>query len=244
MTMTQNGNSHTNFNGWRTQPMYTFSEAAQLARVSTSSVRNWLIGYSGAGREIRPIFTTHDKNRAMVSFLNLIEIVVAGQFRKALHVKYQTVLRAYENAKAIVDSQYPFAHARLEPLGPRIVYMVKNRPIGESLQSVDNPAQWSFPMELPPLPTEVRQVISEIEYLQDLAAKWFPVGRDVPIVIDPRISTGIPTILGTGVTIGAIHERFKAGHKIEYLARDYKIEPSVVQTVIQYAMQHSELVAA
>ncbi len=109
---------------------------------------------------------------------------------------------------------------------------------------MDRPEQWSLPMALPPLPNEVLQVIEQIEYLQELAAKWFPVGRDVPIVIDPRVSTGIPTVAGTGVTVGAIHERFKAGHKIEFLSRDYELEPSVVQTVIQYAMQHSELLAA
>ena len=33
---TQNGN------GWRTQPMYTFSEVAQLSNVSVGTVRNWL----------------------------------------------------------------------------------------------------------------------------------------------------------------------------------------------------------
>ena len=240
MNMTQNGHS----NGWRTQPMYTFSEAAQLARVSTSTVRNWLRGYSGPERDIQPIFTTHDRNVAMVSFLNLIEIVVAGQFRKALRVKYQTVIGAYSNAKEIIDSQYPFAHARLEPLAGNIVYFIKSQPGNSSRQATDLPEQWSLPMELPPLPNEVRQIIDQIEYLQELAAKWFPVGRDVPIVIDPQVSTGIPTVAGTGVTIGAIHERFKAGHKIEFLSRDYELEPSVVQTVIQYAMQHSELVAA
>lgn len=242
--MTQNGNGHSNLDGWRTQPMYTFSEAAQLAHVSTSTVRGWLRGYSGPERDIQPIFTTHDRNVAMVSFLNLIEIVVASQFRKALGVKYQTVISAYAHAKEIVDSQYPFAHARLEPLAGNIVYFIKSQPGTSSRQAMDRPEQWSLPMDLPPLPNEVLQVIEQIEYLQELAAKWFPVGRDVPIVIDPRVSTGIPTVAGTGVTIGAIHERFKAGHKIEFLSRDYELEPSVVQTVIQYAMQHSELLAA
>ena len=40
--MSDNGNSK---NGWRTQPMYSFSEAAHLAHVSVSTVRNWLLGY-------------------------------------------------------------------------------------------------------------------------------------------------------------------------------------------------------
>ena len=235
---------NTEQNGWRTQPIYTFAEAAQLANVSSSTVRNWLRGYTGAGGEVQPMFSTHDRNVSMVSFLNLIEIVVAGQFRKALHVKYQTVLSAYENANEIVGSPYPFAHARLEPLGGNIVYIMKNQPKNTSRQAMDRPEQWSLPIELPPLPNEVLETIHQIDYLQELAAKWFPVGKEVPIVMDPRKSTGIPTVLGTGVTIGALYERFKAGHKIDYLARDYKLESSTVETVIQYALKHSELVAA
>jgi len=86
--------------------------------------------------------------------------------------------------------------------------------------------------ELPLLPNEARQIIDQIEHLQELAAKWLPVGRDVPIAIDPQASTDIPTVAGTGVTFGAIHERFKVGHKIEFIARDYELESSVVQTVI------------
>jgi len=236
--MTTNGHS---LNRWRTGPMYTFSEAAQLAHVSTSTVTNWLRGYTSAGHDIAPLITTHDRNRAMVSFLNLIEIVVAGQFRKALHVKYQTVLRAYDNAKQIFNLDYPFAHLELEALGGHIVQHYRNQPSGKSMQAMDTPEQWSLGL---PLPNEVLNTIHQLDYLEELAAKWFPVGRDVPIVIDPQISTGIPTVIGTGVTIGAIHERFKAGHNIEFLAGDYELEPSVIQTVIQYAMQHSELVAA
>lgn len=236
--MTTNGPS---LNGWRTGPMYTFSEAGQLAHVSTSTVRNWVKGYNNAGLDVAPLITTYDKNRAMVSFLNLVEIVVAGQFRKALHVKYQTVLNAYSNAKQIFSLDYPFAHLKLEALGGHIVQRYRNQPSNTSMQSIDTPAQW--PLGLP-LPDEVSNTIHQLDYLEELAAKWFPMGRDVPIVIDPQISTGIPTVVGTGVTIGAIHERFKAGHNIEFLAGDYALEPNVVQTVIQYAMQHSELVAA
>lgn len=236
--MTINGHSP---NGWRTGPMYTFSEAGKLAHVSTSTVRNWLMGYTSGGQDIAPLITTHDKNRAMVSFLNLIEIVVAGQFRKALHVKYQTVLSAYFNAKQIFNLDYPFAHLDLEALGGHIVQRYRHQPSIISMQAMDTPEQWSLGL---PLPNEVLYTIHQLDYVEELAAKWFPVGRDVPIVVDPRISTGIPTVVGTGVTVGAIHERFKAGHNIEFLARDYELEPTVIQTVIQYSMQHSELVAA
>ena len=68
---------------WRTQPMYSFAEAAHLADVSSSTVRNWLLGYTGKGREIRPLFSSPTDNGPRVSFLQLIELVVAAKFRKA-----------------------------------------------------------------------------------------------------------------------------------------------------------------
>ena len=67
--------------------------------------------------------------------------------------------------------------------------------------------------------------------------RWFPVGKAIPIVIDPLMSSGMPTIVGMGVTIPAIHRRFKAGHRIAFIARDLAIEPDLVETAIQYAEQ-------
>ena len=55
----------------------------------------------------------------------------------------------------------------------------------------------------------------EIEYELDLAAQWYPAGKSLPIVVDPRISSGVPTIKGRGVTIQVIHKRFKAGPRMD-----------------------------
>ena len=92
------------------------------------------------------------------------------------------------------------------------------------------------------LPELVRNAMSAIEYDddEDLASRWFPVGKEVPIVVDPRLSAGLPVIKGRGVTVQAIHERFMAGLDIEFIADDFQLEPRVIQTAIRY----SEKVAA
>ena len=92
-------------NLWRTQPMYSFAEAAHLSNVSTSTVRNWLVGYTGRNREIRPLFSSHTDQGPRISFLQLIEIVVAAKFRKAERVSYQTVYAAYVHAKDMYTSK-------------------------------------------------------------------------------------------------------------------------------------------
>ena len=85
--MTQVNGANVPLNGWRTDSMYSFAEAARLASVSVTTVKNWLFGYTVNGREVPPLFLS--SNSEMVSFLQMIEIMVAGQFRnKALGKAY------------------------------------------------------------------------------------------------------------------------------------------------------------
>ena len=213
---------------WRTQPMYSFGEAARLASVSTTTVKNWFLGYtSNAGREVPPLFPVGVGQDSMISFLQLIETVVAVQFRNADNVRYRDVHAAYRNAREIFGVEYPFAHLNLQALGNHIITRLECEESGESLQALDLPAQW-------PLPELVLETIRQIEYEGDFAAKWFPLGKDRPIVVDPRISSGIPTITGRGVTVHTIRKRWKAGHKINFIAEDLALESDVVETVLQY----------
>ena len=217
-------------NLWRTQPMYSFAEAAHLSNVSTSTVRNWLVGYTGRNREIRPLFSSHTDQGPRISFLQLIEIVVAAKFRKAERVSYQTVYAAYVHAKDMYNLEYPFANLTLETLGSHIVARMHGEEPGESLQALDSPTQWS-------LPGLVLETVHRIEYERDLAARWFPVGKERHIVVDPRISAGIPTIFKRGVTVQAIRRRWKAGHKIDFIAQDLALDTDLVETALQYGEQ-------
>lgn len=225
-----------NHNRWRTQPMYTFTEAARLARVSPSTVRNWLFGYTIGEREAPPLFKRSEEQRPFCSFLQLVEIVIAAQFRKEKHVSFQAVRRAHENARKEWGLEFPFAHLELRALGGHIVHLLRPRgSLAPSHPAIDQPGQWS-------LPGLVEETIRQLDYESELAARWYPAGKDVPIVIDPRISAGLPVIVGRGVTIEAIDKRFHAGHTIEFIAKDFRLKHGVVQEAIRYV--HTHMVAA
>ena len=103
-------------NGWRTGPMYSFAEAAHLADVSAATVRNWLKGYVTRDRQAEPLFNAPEDQGSGVSFLQLIEIMVAGRLRKAERASYRKVYEAYRNARGRYDFAYPFAHMELKQL--------------------------------------------------------------------------------------------------------------------------------
>ena len=226
---------HQTLNGWRTDSMYTFSEAAHLAGVSTTTVKNWLFGYRVRGRKVPPLFPSG--NSEMVSFLQMIEIMVAGRFRKSAFggksVPFRAVRDAYLNARELSGLEYPFAHMRLEGLGGHIVHLLREGGSLDSFQALDAPEQWT-------LPGLLRETIDQLEYDQELAARWFPIGKSVPIVVDPRLSTGLPVIQGRGVTVQAIRKRFYAGLNIDFIAKDFEMAPHLVETALRY----SERVAA
>ena len=219
-----------NLNGWRTDPLYSFSETAHLAHVSAGTVRNWLFGYTAQGREVQPLFKAPADQGPMVSFLQLTEIVVAGKFRKAERVSFQVVRRAYENAQQQSGLENPFAHLQLEALGGHIVSRLRKERPGTSIQTLDDPEQWT-------IPGLVLDTVRQFDYEQELAARWFPIGRSVPIVVDPRLSSGVPTLVGRGITIQALYKRWKAGHLIGFIARDFKLKDDLVERALQYAEQ-------
>ncbi len=93
---------------------------------------------------------------------------------------------------------------------------------------MNEPAQWT-------LPELVLNVMNQIRYERDLAARWYPVGDDVPIVVDPRITSGVPTIEGGRVTVRIIRKRFMDGQEIDFIAQDYELEKSIVEQAVRYA---------
>ena len=228
--MSHVANGQENLNGWRTESMYSFAEAAHLANVSAATVKNWLFGYTVKGLEVPPLFPASG-NGAMVSFLQMIEIMVAGRFRKSGPVKglpFSKVRDAYVFAQESWGVEYPFAHLKLEVLGGHIVHFLKEGGDVGSYQALDAPEQWTLPGLLR------RETIDQIEYDDELAARWFPIDKTVPIVVDPKLSTGLPVIQGRGVTVQAIRKRFKSGLRIDFIARDYDMDRDLVETALQY----------
>lgn len=215
-----------NKNGWRTQPMYSFKEVARLSGISVSTVRNWLFGYIVEERQVAPLIKA-PSDATCCSFLNLVEVMVAARFRKAEGTKYEVVKHAYENARKLYALEHPFASdLRLKSVGGHIVHMIKEK---GSFQAIDTPEQFT-------LPNLVAEIMEQLEFELELASKWYPVGKSIPIVVDPYISSGVPVIEGRGVTVENIEKRFYVGKQDwDFIADDLELTVKVIQEVIRFA---------
>ena len=220
---------------------YTVGQAARLAGVAPATVRRWLKGYEAPGRQMAPVFGAGGSPDGApgVSFLQLIEIVVVAQFRRGKRpVQLDRLRRAHAFARERFGLPYPFASLSLREFGGHVLHEFDEAdPHGPAL-ALDIGGQWA-------MPGVVSSLLECVDFsaVDHQAERWFPAGRDAPIVLDPRIGAGRLTVLGTGVTIDTIYQRFMAGESIEQLADDYDLSAATIQEAIRYADRRDLAVA-
>ncbi len=219
--------SNNNHNSWRIDPLYTIAETAHLTHVSHMTVRRWLYGYQTDNRDVLPILGKQQK-APQVSFLQLVEILIVSGFRKN-KVPLDRIRDAHDFAEMEWGIKFPFASLKLEPLGGHILHRFDEEKPGISLATLDTKLQqWT-------LPGLVLDTIHKFDYELELAARWYPKGKDTPIVVDPKISAGLPTIQNRRVTIETIRKRFKAKYSIPFIASDLKLKQNEVLEALRWA---------
>jgi uncharacterized protein (DUF433 family) len=103
--------------GWRTDAAYEIGEAHRLTGVSAASIKRWLRDYPSYIAELKPPWEpgmgrpwTH---LTRLSFLELVEVLVAGNIRTGKVGGYQEVRRYHDGLAAEWGTQFPFAHENL-----------------------------------------------------------------------------------------------------------------------------------
>ena len=216
---------------WRRGPLYSISEAARLSSVHYSTVRRWIYGSQTPSVHMRPVFgeqSRSDRTAVVVSFVELAEIVVVSMFRKK-RITLERIRRAHSYARKMSGLDFPFAHLSLATDGVRILTDFHEVEPGERFLALD-PDSGQLT-----LPGHVTDAIETFEFEGDLVARWYPVGRSVPIVIDPRFSSGVPTVPNRRLTIHAIRSRWKAGYNMQFISEDLELDANVVEEVLRYA---------
>jgi uncharacterized protein (DUF433 family) len=192
-----------------------------------------MFGYESPTGQMHPVFGPRGRDKeqgAAVSFLQLAEIVVVGRVRHR-RVKLERLRRAHSFARERFGLEYPFASLRLKTDGIHVLHQFEESEPGPSLV-LDLYGQLT-------LPEPVVKVIETFDFEQELAARWFPLGKDVPIVIDPCYGAGRPTIPNRRLTIETIHKRWLAGQSFQFIAEDFDLEPVVVEDALRYAEKYA-----
>ena len=103
---------------WRTNAKYRIGEAHRLTGVSSDAIRRWLQGYPAYILDLKPPWKDGMgrpwTNLTRLSFLEFIEVLIAGKIRTGRGSDYSKVRQFHDNLAAEWGTNFPFAHQNLE----------------------------------------------------------------------------------------------------------------------------------
>lgn len=206
---------------WRRRlflPSYQIGEAAAYADISAQTVAAW--------HKTEAAMLTERQKRAPLSYMQLIEVAVVAAFRK-MNVPLKRIRFAREYAQRTLKSEYPFAEYRFKEEGRHLYLDSKEvadiKPGTVAQADQEGQLEWEI---------MIRR-LREFDYEGDgIVGRWHVAGRDSPIIIDPRLSFGAPTIKGTPTWI--IKGRRDAGESDSDIAEDFGLERAEVRQALKF----------
>ena len=170
-------------------------------------VRRWLKGYDyryGETMRHRPPVLprgTVATRASYASFLDLVDLLFVTAFLNH-GFSLQKVRRALDEARELLGTSH-FARQTFFTDGGSIFLQLQDR--GEAILELMSGGQWV-------IPAVIRQIARQIDFAAPggLARRWYPLGRSRPVILDPFVSFGAPSIAGRGVKTANVHDLFVA----------------------------------
>jgi uncharacterized protein (DUF433 family) len=222
--------------------IYSRAEAARLIGVSQSRLRRWVGGYRYWSRyweepqlrERPPVIDTDlpvIEDSVALSFYELMELrVVKGLIDQGISL--QRVRQTAALCAREFQTQHPFASRRVYTDGTR-VYAALSR------DDVPDVIELSERRRLQVILGEVVQpFLKEIDFDETnlLAHRWWPMGRSVPVVLDPRIAFGSPVLQGTAIRT-SVAARMAATVPREEVAEAYDVDLARIEAAVEFEEQ-------
>jgi uncharacterized protein (DUF433 family) len=220
-------------------PLYGFADTARYLKLHINTLRFWVRG--NEQRKSLPIIQLPDKNKPLLSFMNLVEIHVLSAITRVHKVHLKKVRIALEYLEDKFPTPHQLAaqefwtdkfelyieHHKDLICASKDGQIVMREVINQSLQRIDRDVDLTaFRI----YPFSKKLLFSSLKDNPKTVLENSPKN----ISIDPLIAFGRPTISGTGIATNVIAGKFKAGEKIENLAKDYEIDEDKIQEAIDY----------
>lgn len=215
------------------RPLYSFAEADRLAGVSPRTSSRWVKGYrywnEWGERVAQPSMTTKPavEPEEGVSFLDLVSIKAIDGLRK-MNFSTRAIRQVVQYCQDELRMAYPLATQKFKTGRHRIYMQAGDGRLLEVLGGQQG-AQ-AFDRILEPF-------LRDLDYHNEFARRWYPLGKDEPIVVDPDYGFGLPVVVGSGVRTESIAEQYYAGDKIEHIAYDFSVTKKQIDSALKLERQ-------
>jgi uncharacterized protein (DUF433 family) len=213
------------------RPLYSYADADRLAQVSRGTSKRWLTGYAYLNpygqRVERPPVTPGIEEHGAVAFIDLIEVVAIGGL-KTIGFTLNQIRKIVKECQEELGVTRPLTSLKFKTDGREIFVSQEDNLLG--LGKRRGQRAWS---EI------LGPFLEELDYSQAFVSRWWPLGKDKPIVVDPDYGYGLPVVANSGVRTEIIRERFEAGDLEPQIADDFNLTFEEVARALQFEMKTS-----
>jgi uncharacterized protein (DUF433 family) len=218
-------------------PTYSISTTSKLTGITRWSVARYLRGYTYRLTAINeqeywgqqpPVVKSDDAHYA--SFLDLIDLLFVKEFLNR-GFTLQQLRPAFMDARKYLKSHH-FARSEFYTSGMDIFLKL---PKDGALITLLTGGQIAI--------NEIIEKLGDKLEFEDItengfARKWFPLGKDVPIVVDPLISFGRPMLIGYNVPTSNIYDLYLGeSKKYTTVSKWFDIPVPEIETAVRF--EHS-----
>jgi uncharacterized protein (DUF433 family) len=213
--------------------IYTVPEASRLAKVTPWRIRRWLKGYEFRVKHGRhrspPVWNSQlvpiDHTMAL-AFLDLLEVHCVDAFISA-GVSWKTLRQVHDQAQKLVDHKHPFCTNRFATDGETIFMEVREKN--------DEATLWDMRGVQRVFEQIIRPLLRNIEFDGGgVPRRWWPMGTNHLVALDPRRSFGQPIIFNDGVATSVLARAVRANGSAEEVARWFEISRASVGEAVEF----------
>lgn len=212
--------------------VYVLSEAAQLTGLKRARVREWF--WRRVSDPVpRSIFDgdyTGVAEGQSISFLELVEVFVAGQLREH-GVSLQSLRRAHAKLQEDWETRHPFARKEFRTDGQNVLVRALDEPERRIVCEAITTSQV--------FESVIRPTLEKIDYdpISNLATKWHLAPL---VVLNPRVCFGQPIVEPVGITTYVLAAFYLAnGRNAKRVANWYEVEEKHVMAAVEYETRHA-----
>jgi uncharacterized protein (DUF433 family)/DNA-binding transcriptional MerR regulator len=217
--------------------IYSIPEAARILQMQADTIRRWVTGYTfrrkGHERHSPPLIqlsTIDGINEVFLTFQNLIELLFIRLFYRQ-GVSLYTIRAAASEAQRDFNSNHPFAVKQFDTDGRGIFATLEFKDVeGVAKSKVLKDLKLSQMV----IDEIARPYFRNLEYSDLGVIRYYPLGADKGIVLDPKRSFGKPIDEASGVSTHVLYEMARTGEALQDIAKWYGVSETAVSNAIEY----------
>jgi uncharacterized protein (DUF433 family) len=210
--------------------IYAPEDVGRIVGLSPSRVERWFRGHDARGDQlvVHPLIEGDwpaVDGEVTLSFMDMIEARFVKVFLEA-GISIHLIRSAAHEGARLFQTRHPFCVKRFETDG--VSLFVRVHEDGKE-RLIDVPHRQEAIVQV------MNPLLRQLDYdASGIARRWWPLGKEQPVVLDPERSFGEPIVMKRGVPTRSLAGPVLAGDDPQKVARWFRVDLREVQAAVEF----------